>query len=67
MYDGFCIPFPLIFHTSCALEVRHIRESARIVKIRFILLFYVFKYVVKYSESVDVPYRYKDEHNQQKG
>ena len=67
MYDGFFMPFPLIFHTSCALEVRHRRESARIVKIRFILFFYVFKYVVQETESVDVPYSYEDEHDQQKG
>ena len=66
MYDGFFMPFPLIFHTSCALEVRHRRESARIVKIRFILFFYVFKYVIEDSEPADVLYRSKDEHDQYK-
>ena len=60
MYDGFFMPFPLIFHTSCALEVRHRRVSARIVKIRFILFFYVFKYVIEDSEPADVLYRSKD-------
>ena len=44
-----------------------LKDRPKRVEIRFMLFFYVFKYVVKYSESVDVLYRYKDEHNQQKG
>mgnify|MGYP003397635795 CR=1 FL=1 len=43
-----------------------LKDRPKSVEIRFMLFFYVFKYVVKYPESVDVPYRYKYEHDQQK-
>ena len=44
-HSEFYRPFPLIFHTSCALEVRHITESATIVMI-FFIVFRLLKVVV---------------------
>ena len=44
-----------------------LKDRPKRVEIRFILFFYVFKYVVKYPESVYSLYHSKDEHDKQKG
>ena len=52
-FNGHFVHYHLKFQTFFALLFRN-------------LFFYVFEYVVKYSESVDVLYRSKDEHDQYK-